>query len=109
MRDGVGPLESKDPAEWRRWELDSIWKRAKKNLDFEIAELERGVARQERGRIAHPEQRAAAQELARLRKAVAEAQRQLEELDVFRQEIVRMLRVRKTTRSVQRAEVKRPP
>ena len=90
-QDGLFILRRVREGEWRRWELDSIWQRAKQNLDVETAKFDQAVAKQERGRIAPHERKAAAQEVSRQRKVVAEAQRKYEELDVFRQEIVRTL------------------
>jgi hypothetical protein len=90
-QDGLFILRRVREGEWQRWELDSIWQRTKQNLDIETAKLDQVVARQERGRIAPHERKATAQEISRQRKVVAEGQRKFEELDVFRQEIVRTL------------------
>lgn len=90
-QEGLFILRRVREGEWQRWELDSIRQRVKQNLDVETAKLDQVVAKQERGRVAPHERKAAAQEIWRQRKVVTEAQRKFEELDVFRQEIVRTL------------------
>src|SRR5262249_12115667 len=79
------------PHEWHASQIDLIWETAKQTMDAALAEENRVVAKQERGRIAHHERQALAQDVTRAKKALREARRSYEQVDLFRWRVRRIL------------------
>jgi hypothetical protein len=79
------------PHEWHASQIDMIWETAKQNMDAALAEEKRVVAKQERGRIAPHQRQALAQDVTRSKKALREARRLYEQVDLFRCEVRRIL------------------
>ena len=79
------------PDEWHASQIDVIWETAKRTMDAALADEKRAVAKQERGRIAPHQRQALAQDVTRSKKALSEARRLYEQLDLFRCEVRRIL------------------